>query len=171
MPTIRACSSQDDNKPSPLEAFEACAEARALLFARGVFDLHEAVDELQDHAVRRGLVDEIGQDAVQHIMSEAFRPVREATQATLVDEAMLEATLELEAVLNPELAEAAAEPKPPPPPSPPPKPHVPQSVLDAADYVRRQGDPERLRRWLGDHQQYLAGIFKHWKRHGQTADG
>ena len=59
----------------PLNAravFEARCEARAILFALGEFDLHEAVDLLQADAVATGLVNEIGQDAVQAIMADAF---------------------------------------------------------------------------------------------------
>lgn len=59
-----------------VEAFRARCEARALLWHCGVFDLHEAVDVLQHDAVRDGLVAEIGQDAMQQIMSNAFKVVR-----------------------------------------------------------------------------------------------
>jgi hypothetical protein len=51
-------------------------EARAYLWAACEFDLHEAVDVLQADAVASGLVAEIGQDAVQAIMAEAFGRVR-----------------------------------------------------------------------------------------------
>jgi hypothetical protein len=59
----------------PLEVFVARAEARAMLWAAYEFDLHEAVDVLQRDAERDGLVDELGQDAVQAILSRAFRRV------------------------------------------------------------------------------------------------
>jgi hypothetical protein len=39
-------------------------------------DLHEAVDVLQSDAVTKGFVAEIGQDAVQALMADAFRKVR-----------------------------------------------------------------------------------------------
>jgi hypothetical protein len=45
------------------------------LFAIGDYSLHEAVDVLQRDAVRDGLVDELGQDEVQRIISEAFAAV------------------------------------------------------------------------------------------------
>jgi hypothetical protein len=61
--------------PSPLEVFVARAEARAILYAACELDLHEAVDELQAAAVRTGLVAELGQDAVQHILADAFHAV------------------------------------------------------------------------------------------------
>ena len=63
--------------PTPLEVFRARCEAHATLYAAGeIPDLHDAVDALQEHAERHGLVAEIGQDAVQQVISEAFRPVR-----------------------------------------------------------------------------------------------
>ena len=55
--------------------FVARAEARAMLYAAGEFDLHEAVDKLQADAERDGLVDRLGQDEVQRIISEAFAKV------------------------------------------------------------------------------------------------
>jgi len=61
--------------PSPLCVLIARAEARALLYAAGEFDLPDAVDPLQAFAVESGLVDEIGQDAVQAILAAAFSKV------------------------------------------------------------------------------------------------
>jgi hypothetical protein len=60
----------------PVEAFTARCEARATLVAVGFMDLHTAIDELQADAERDGLVESIGQDAVQAIMSAAFEAVR-----------------------------------------------------------------------------------------------
>lgn len=54
-----------------VDAFVARANARAILYRAGVLDLHEAVDVLQEEAAT-GLVTEIGQDAIQAIMAEAF---------------------------------------------------------------------------------------------------
>jgi len=62
---------------APLEVFVARAEARACLCREGDLDLHEAVDGLQDAAVQTGLVDALGQDAVQAIMATAFAAVYE----------------------------------------------------------------------------------------------
>jgi hypothetical protein len=56
--------------PTALDMFWARYEARAHLYAAGELDLHDAADVLQEHAVRHGLVDEIGKDAVQAIMAE-----------------------------------------------------------------------------------------------------
>jgi hypothetical protein len=48
-----------------LKAFKLRCWARAELWAACKFDLHEAVDELQAAAERDGLVEAIGQDAVE----------------------------------------------------------------------------------------------------------
>lgn len=56
----------------PLLVFLARAEARAILFDVGEFGIQSAVDPLQLYAVESGLVDRIGQDAVQQILSHTF---------------------------------------------------------------------------------------------------
>jgi hypothetical protein len=60
-----------------LDAFKLRAWARAYLWEVGEYDLHEAVDPLQEAAERDGLLEEIGQHAVQAIMAAAFSPYRE----------------------------------------------------------------------------------------------
>jgi hypothetical protein len=107
----------------PHTAFELRCWARARLFAQGEFDLHDAVDELQAWAERLGLVEQIGQDAVQAIMAAAFAEVRD---------------------LKP------AEPEEPVP-EPRREQRVAQSTLDAALYVARTGDATRMRRFLDRH--------------------
>lgn len=62
--------------PDPVAAFRPRCEDAARRFDDGDLDLHDAVDALQEDAVRSGLVEAIGQDAVQWIMAEAFRPFR-----------------------------------------------------------------------------------------------
>jgi hypothetical protein len=61
--------------PTALDMFWARCEARARLYAVGELDLHDVVDVLQEHAVRHGLVAEIGADPVQAIIVEAFHRV------------------------------------------------------------------------------------------------
>jgi hypothetical protein len=56
--------------------FRTRCDAHVRLWLDHKLDLHAAVDGLQGHAVASGLVAAIGQDAVQWIMSEAFRPYR-----------------------------------------------------------------------------------------------
>jgi hypothetical protein len=70
--------------PTALDMFWACCEARARLYAVGELDLHDAVDVLQERAVRHGLVAEIGKGAVQAIIVEAFHRVC-ARKATMID--------------------------------------------------------------------------------------
>jgi hypothetical protein len=65
----------------PLDVFHERATARAYLWAIGEYELAEAVDALQADADRDGLVERIGQDNVQQILSDAFRPYREAADA------------------------------------------------------------------------------------------
>jgi hypothetical protein len=47
-----------------------------MLYAACEFDLHEAVDVLQADAERDGLINDIGQDALQAIVAQAFAVVR-----------------------------------------------------------------------------------------------
>jgi hypothetical protein len=118
---------QQQIRLDPLDVFVARAEAGALLWAAGEFDLHEAVDKLQADAVRDGLVERIGQDAVQRILADCFAAVRDdlgpATTINMVPD-----------------DRAAAPPK-----------RVPRSTLDAAAFLVREGDAERLRKWLAKH--------------------
>ena len=62
----------------PLDVLYERAPTRAYLWFIGEYELDEAVDTLQADAVRDGLVERIGQDAVQTILADAFRPYREA---------------------------------------------------------------------------------------------
>jgi hypothetical protein len=65
--------------PAPLDVLELRAWARALLLAENEIEsVAEAVDPLQAFAVASGLVEQIGQDRVQKILSGAFAPFREA---------------------------------------------------------------------------------------------
>ena len=59
-----------------LKAIKLRCWAHAELWAACEFDLHEAVDELQAAAERDGLIEAIGQDAVQAIMRDALHRVR-----------------------------------------------------------------------------------------------
>jgi hypothetical protein len=55
-----------------VKAFKLRCEARALLWRLGELELQDAVDVLQADAVFDGLVDQLGQDAVQEIMARVF---------------------------------------------------------------------------------------------------
>jgi hypothetical protein len=80
MPNLGNRGEADNSKISNdcvlLDAFEALCAARAYRYASGELNVIAAVDFLQDWALTRGLVDEIGQDAVQAIMTQAFLPYR-----------------------------------------------------------------------------------------------
>jgi hypothetical protein len=71
-----ALVTQPENRRE-IEIFAARCEARAYLFAIGEYTLQDAVDVLQYDAEASGLVAELGQDAVQAIMSAAFAAVRD----------------------------------------------------------------------------------------------
>lgn len=61
----------------PLLVLQARAETRAHLWSTcDILDLLDAADPLQHYAVESGLVAEIGQDAVQQIIGNAFARVR-----------------------------------------------------------------------------------------------
>jgi hypothetical protein len=59
--------------PTPVDVLELRAASRALLWATGEIEcIAEAVDPLQAFAIESNLVADIGQDAVQRILSDAF---------------------------------------------------------------------------------------------------
>jgi hypothetical protein len=60
-----------------LDAFTERAGARAYLWAIGEYEMAEAVDQLQYDAKRDGLIERIGQDAVQQILADAFAPYQQ----------------------------------------------------------------------------------------------
>jgi hypothetical protein len=66
------------NNPPPdnTRIFAALCAARATLYAAGELGLQDAVDFLQEWAVKSGLVSLIGQDAVQQQIADAFMAVR-----------------------------------------------------------------------------------------------
>lgn len=61
-----------DRRAAPLDVLRLRAETRAYLVVLGDLDLAEAVDGLQDYALKSGLVARLGQDTVQTIISNAF---------------------------------------------------------------------------------------------------
>jgi hypothetical protein len=70
--TARQIDHSPSAKTSAIEIFRERCEARSLLVSNGLMTLHDAVDELQEVAVRQGLVARYGQDEIQWILSEAF---------------------------------------------------------------------------------------------------
>jgi hypothetical protein len=67
----------EEIRADPVEVFSLRCSSRAKLWHDGEIDLHSAVDELQHAAEASGLIDKIGQDAVQALMVEAFAPLRD----------------------------------------------------------------------------------------------
>jgi hypothetical protein len=65
-----------NSPPDNSKVFAALCSARATLYASGELGLQEAVDFLQEWAVKNGLVSAVGQDAVQQQMADAFMAVR-----------------------------------------------------------------------------------------------
>jgi hypothetical protein len=59
----------------PLDVLTARAQAKAYLVAIGDLELADAVDALQEDAVKSGLVALVGQDIVQTILHDAFAPL------------------------------------------------------------------------------------------------
>jgi len=108
------------------DIFRERCEARAILCEACVYDLIEAVDGLQADAERTGLVDEIGQDAVQAMMANAFAIV-------------------------PRVGEAKAESRPTTATMPKPRPGAAASTIMAPEYLVQQNDPARLKQWLAKH--------------------
>jgi hypothetical protein len=114
--------------PTLRRAFEARAWARARLYAEGELELLDAVDELQAAAEQSGRVDEIGQDAVQAIMAEAFAAVRDDLKVVgIVPDAL------------PDDNESPGCDFPP------------RSTIDAAEYLIRLNDPKQFEAWLLKH--------------------
>jgi hypothetical protein len=64
-----------------LDVFRERAWARAFLWRAGEYSLKEAVDQLQHDAKRDGLIDHVGQDHIQQILADSFRPFREVKVA------------------------------------------------------------------------------------------
>lgn len=114
-------------------AFPALCWARAYHWSQGEHSLQEAVDWCQDWAVTRGLVEFIGQDAVQAIMAEAWLPWR-----------------------------AELDPQTFTPPPPKTTGELPASMIDAAEYLIRERDPARFKAWLLEHtREEQAAIVAH----------
>ena len=68
---------EEDVRADPVEVFRLRCHSRAKLWHDGEIDLHSAVDELQHAAEASGLIDAIGQDAVEGLMVQVFAPLRD----------------------------------------------------------------------------------------------
>jgi hypothetical protein len=61
----------------PLMILQARAEARAMLYGTGEFDLEEALAPLLSYALKSGVVDELGAERSFAIIKTAFAKVAE----------------------------------------------------------------------------------------------
>jgi hypothetical protein len=150
------------NRPADtLEAFKARCWARALLVHEGVMDFYEAIDGLQNAAVASGLIERVGQDEIQHLMSEAFGEELPELQTGVAD---IVRRLELADPRDAWLHTGAA---------PPPEsvrnsefPDLPRlyktspSTIAAFNQVIGTGDVARIDAWLADHPKDAAFLLK-----------
>jgi hypothetical protein len=144
--------------------FAECCGTDAWFYSNNWISLHTAVDNLQNLAERWGLIEEIGQDAVQAIMVDAFAP-REAAEE--VDD--LPSDYAAQIVRQWEMNDARDRwrhtGEMPPgivetPSAIRPKVAVPQATVAAFKYVVALGDPEYLARWLRAHSDVAADLVK-----------
>jgi hypothetical protein len=103
MTALPTAPPRQDQIVDPVKVFTARAEARALLWAEGAVDLHTAVDELWVAAESEGLVKQLGADAVQRILADAFAPARD-------DMLLVDLLDDLSADLRDEVPDAEAAP-------------------------------------------------------------
>lgn len=127
--------------------FAECCGYQAWFLAEGWIDLHTAVDNMQRLAELWDLPLEVGQDAVQAVMADAFASALELSSDYA---AQLIKRWELDDPRDRWRWTGELPPAPEKTPEPRLRP-VPQSTLDAFKYVVSLGDANHLRRWLRDH--------------------
>jgi len=142
--------------------FAECCGTDAWFYSNGWISLHTAVDNLQNLAERWGLIEEIGQDAVQAIMVDAFAPNEVAEEPELPSDYAAQIVRQWE-MADPrdrwhhtgELPPGNAEP----PAASRRKAAVPQSTVDAFKFVVALGDPDHLARWLRGHSDVVPALL------------
>jgi hypothetical protein len=134
-----------------LVGLEMRAETRAYLWWKYQIEIHEAVDPLQEFAEQSGLVDEIGQEAVQTVIAAPFKRLRAIAAA---EEARRDRLwTEHQAAIEREMDAAGDS-----------NSHTAKSTMDAFWYVLQQNDAEVLRKWLDDHPHDREYLHKVWKQ-------
>ncbi len=127
-----------------LNVFKLRAEVQAHLTAEGELDLHDAVDTLWAAAEAYGLVEQLGADEVQRILSQAFRVVPGVVEVVVAD---MVPDIPVNHDTDDDSPSGAAA-----------------SVLDLADHIYAN-DPERLSTWLASRSaDEAAAILTHWRR-------
>jgi|SoiMethySBSTD1v2_1073268.scaffolds.fasta_scaffold815054_2 hypothetical protein len=131
------------------DVFRERAEARALLYEACVYDLHEAVDVLQQAAEDNGLIAAFGQDLVQVVMASAFHGTVRSISIeveTLIDQRSHASGEDVDD--DDEDDERLAT-----------------STVQAVEYLIQQNDPKRLCAWLAKHtQSERLAIKRHFER-------
>jgi hypothetical protein len=166
----------------PVADFTARAEGLAILWAEGEIDLHTAVNELWAAAESDGLVKQLGVDAVQRILAEAFSAHEDLLPAGLLDDLTpVDADPETDIAephdedeyegLTSSFAKACREAderaraQRKRQRDHPEKPHVAETTLAAAQHLVREGDAERLRAWLARHSpEERQAIHQHLRK-------
>jgi hypothetical protein len=161
----------------PLATFIARAKAKAVAWKAGEISLHDAVDALQQAAEAYGLVIELGQDAVQALMVEAFAPLRDDLPRDEYDGSTFAAACDaadekrrrkgeedphlekLRELLDDDVSLESAWHQVSRPLG------VPIATLWTAEYLLEQGDLERWKKWFDAHTaQERAAILQHLER-------
>jgi hypothetical protein len=151
----------------PVKAFKLRCWARAYLVSAGAITLHEAVDVLQAAAERDGLVAKLGQDEVQQIMATAFDEMFRARTDWKAKAAMAwECPGWRKAAIEYHEARGASSP-PPIIPSDRSRRRIARSTLLAAEHLAREGDGDRLRKWLARHGAHDRASIKQHLREAQ----
>jgi hypothetical protein len=142
---------------TPTEKFQHHCEVRSRYVVDNTLPLWLAVDEMQAYAQLSGLIDHIGQDAVQDIMSGAF------VFAEIAPDELSEACEQEIMLRTADLVRRWEAEAPLPPPKPAPtrqRCEPPQSTIDAFWYVVSLGKPQYLRTWLHDRPRDKAYLLK-----------
>ena len=151
-------------RADPVEVFRLRCASRAKLWHTGQIDLHSAVDELQHSAEASGLIDAMGQDAVEGLMVQAFAPLRDdlpraEKKKPPADDEYHGPSPTFTAACRKADAERQARQKEN-------RDHVsrgvPIATLHAAGYLLELGDLERWKKWFDGHSApERAAILQH----------
>jgi len=182
----------EEIRADPVEVFRLRCGSRAKLWHNGEIDLHSAVDELQHAAEASGLVNKIGQDAVQSLMVEAFAPLRDDLnrphEVVVPDDpwsapGWRDAAIDYHKTRNGRISvvsytpdelerlrrlmadDISIERADHEIKAERLRRQIPEVVLHAAEYLLQQGDAERWRKWIDSRSaEERAAILQHLER-------